>query len=309
MNNIIEVKNIYKEFGSYLAVKDLSFSVKEGEIVGILGPNGAGKTTSMRILTGFLYPTKGTIKINGKNLFENPVSSRKLIGYVPEGSPLYNEMTVIDFLSFVFEARNLDKEKKDNSVNNVVNLLKLNNVLFQRIETLSKGYRRRVGLAQAIIHNPKILILDEPTDGLDPNQKNDVRKLIKELGKDKAIIISTHILEEINALCNRTLIISKGRLLIDDTPSNILKISSAFNNIEIAVEEKNNQELKKLLASSNIAKQVSIENNLCLIKTNNYKQKKSELDKFLKRQSLTVKHLSISKGNMEEVFREMTSDE
>ena len=309
MNNIIEVKNIYKEFGSYLAVKDLSFSVKEGEIVGILGPNGAGKTTSMRILTGFLYPTKGTIKINGKNLFENPVSSRKLIGYVPEGSPLYNEMTVIDFLSFVFEARNLDKEKKDNSVNNVVNLLKLNNVLFQRIETLSKGYRRRVGLAQAIIHNPKILILDEPTDGLDPNQKNDVRKLIKELGKDKAIIISTHILEEINALCNRTLIISKGRLLIDDTPSNILKISSAFNNIEIAVEEKNNQELKKLLVSSNIAKQVSIENNLCLIKTNNYKQKKSELDKFLKRHSLTVKHLSISKGNMEEVFREMTSDE
>ena len=309
MNNIIEVKNIYKEFGSYLAVKDLSFSVKEGEIVGILGPNGAGKTTSMRILTGFLYPTKGTIKINGKNLFENPVSSRKLIGYVPEGSPLYNEMTVIDFLRFVFEARNLDKEKKDNSVNNVVNLLKLNNVLFQRIETLSKGYRRRVGLAQAIIHNPKILILDEPTDGLDPNQKNDVRKLIKELGKDKAIIISTHILEEINALCNRTLIISKGRLLIDDTPSNILKISSAFNNIDIAVEEKNNQELKKLLVSSNIAKQVSIENNLCLIKTNNYKQKKSELDKLLKRHSLTVKHLSISKGNMEEVFREMTSDE
>ncbi len=309
MNNIIEVKNIYKAFGSYLAVKDLSFSVKEGEIVGILGPNGAGKTTSMRILTGFLHPTKGTIKINGKNLFENPVSSRKLIGYVPEGSPLYNEMTVIDFLRFIFEARNLDKEKKDNSVDNVVNLLKLNNVLFQRIETLSKGYKRRVGLAQAIIHNPKILILDEPTDGLDPNQKNDVRKLIKELGKDKAIIISTHILEEINALCNRTLIISKGRLLIDDTPLNILKISSAFNNIEIAVEEKNNQELKQLLASSNIAKQVSIENNLCLIKTNNYKQKKIELDKFLKINSLTVKHLSISKGNMEEVFREMTSDE
>ena len=309
MTNIIEVKNITKKFGSFLAVKNLSFSLNKGEILGFLGPNGAGKTTTMRIITGFLSPNDGSIKINGKDLTDDPISCRRLIGYVPEGSPLYNEMSVIDFLRFICEIRDLGNKNIEKETSRVIKLLKLENVLFQKIETLSKGYKRRVGLAQAIIHNPQILILDEPTDGLDPNQKNDVRNLIKELGKDKAIIISTHILEEINALCNRTMIISKGKLLVDDQPSNILKMSKTYNSLKISIEEKKNNEFKKLLISNKIAKNIDINNDLCVIKTSNYKQLKNDLNKLIKNQSLTIKHLSVSEGSLEEVFREMTSNE
>ena len=309
MTSLIKINNISKTFGSFLAVDNLSFSIRKGEILGFLGPNGAGKTTTMRILTGFLAPTRGTVEIKGQNLKNNSINCRKLIGYVPEGSPLYNEMTVIDFLKFICEIREIEGLEIEKKVNSVVKLLKLENVIFQKIETLSKGFKRRVGLAQAIVHNPEILILDEPTDGLDPNQKNDVRNLIKELGKDKAIIISTHILEEINALCNRTMIISEGKLLIDDKPLNILKMSEFYNSIKLAVEEKDSFELKKTLISSKVAKFVDIEDELCIIRTKNYKRQKEEINKFLKRQMLTIKHLSTAKGSLEEVFRKMTSNE
>ena len=185
MSILIEAKNISKSFGSFLAVNDISFSLKKGEVLGFLGPNGAGKTTTMRLLTGFLVPDKGIIRVKQNDIFSNLTCARKSIGYVPEGSPLYNEMNTIDFLSFIYDIRKLDKNKKDKIITSIINLLKLDNVIGQKIDTLSKGYKRRVGLAQSIMHDPEILILDEPTDGLDPNQKNEVRKLIKDLGKKK----------------------------------------------------------------------------------------------------------------------------
>ena len=185
MSNLIDVYKVSKSFGSFLAVDDISFNLKAGEILGFLGPNGAGKTTTMRMLTGFVNPTKGSIKVNNLDLKFEKATASKSFGYVPEGSPLYDEMTTINFLDFITEIRDISKAEKENVINKVIKTLNLEKVVFQRIETLSKGYKRRVGLAQAIIHDPKILILDEPTDGLDPNQKNDVRKLIKKRVKNK----------------------------------------------------------------------------------------------------------------------------
>ena len=248
MTALVEVNNISKSFESFLAVDDISFSLEKGEVLGFLGPNGAGKTTTMRILTGFLKPSSGSIKINGLDLFKNLKKAREFIGYVPEGSPLYNEMTTIDFLSFICEIRNIDKGQ---NLGKIIKLLDLGEVLLQKIDTLSKGFKRRVGLAQALVHDPKILILDEPTDGLDPNQKHEVRKLIKKLGKEKSIIISTHILEEVKAICNRTMILSNGKLLIDDTPLNVLKKSSSYNNLLVSVHDKSAYELKKELQEFN----------------------------------------------------------
>ena len=199
--------------------------------MGFLGPNGAGKTTTMRMITGFLKPSKGDVFINNYNMKDYPELCKSFIGYVPEGSPLYQEMTAIDFLKFTVKIRKIKNDIVDKTLDHVIGLLNLKNILFQKIETLSKGYKRRVGLAQAIIHDPEILILDEPTDGLDPNQKNEVRKLIRKLGKEKAIIISTHILEEVNAICNRAMIIANGKLLLDDKPKEILKRSETHNSI------------------------------------------------------------------------------
>ena len=302
MSNLIEVKNISKSFDSFLAVDNVSFSLSKGEVLGFLGPNGAGKTTTMRILTGFLKPNSGIIKINGLNLFTNLKQSREFIGYVPEGSPLYNEMTTLDFLSFICEIRGINKDEK---ISRVVSLLNLNDVLLQKIDTLSKGFKRRVGLAQALIHDPKILILDEPTDGLDPNQKHEVRKLIKKLGKEKAIIISTHILEEVKAICNRTMILSNGKLLIDDAPNNVLKKSSSYNNLLISVHEKTANDLRKEIMTINKFKNVKVLGNVCSIKLKNSSDSNS-ISEYINKKKYTIKHFSINKGNLEEVFRELT---
>ena len=302
MTFLVEVKNISKSFDSFLAVDNVSFSLSKGEVLGFLGPNGAGKTTTMRILTGFLKPNSGIIKINGLNLFTNLKQSREFIGYVPEGSPLYNEMTTLDFLSFICEIRGINKDEK---ISRVVSLLNLKDVLLQKIDTLSKGFKRRVGLAQALIHDPKILILDEPTDGLDPNQKHEVRKLIKKLGKEKAIIISTHILEEVKAICNRTMILSNGKLLIDDAPNNVLKKSSSYNNLLISVHEKTANDLRKEIMTINKFKNVNILGNVCSIKLKNSSDSNS-ISEYIYKKKYTIKHFSINKGNLEEVFRELT---
>ena len=206
---MIEAKSLCKSYGPFKAVDDLSFTVEAGQVLGFLGPNGAGKSTTMKMLTGFLTPTSGTAQINGVDVVENSVAARKNIGYLPEGAPSYGEMTVEQFLVFIARARLIDKLDVPASVSGVIEKLNLLEVLHQPIETLSKGFKRRVGLAQAIIHDPQILILDEPTDGLDPNQKREVRHLIRDMAKDKIIIISTHILEEVEALCNRVMIIAR----------------------------------------------------------------------------------------------------
>ncbi|PPR16217.1 MAG: putative ABC transporter ATP-binding protein YxlF [Alphaproteobacteria bacterium MarineAlpha9_Bin3] len=222
MSVLIEVDHLTKSFGPFIAVDNISFSLKRGEVLGFLGPNGAGKTTTMRMITGFLSPTEGNINVCGNDVTRYPLQIKEKIGYVPEGAPLYGEMTVLNFLNFIAEVRKIPKKKVDSAIESAIKKLGLELVLYQQLETLSKGYKRRVGLSQAIIHDPDVLILDEPTDGLDPNQKHEVRKLIKEMASTKAIIISTHILEEVDAVCTRAMIISKGKMVVDKSPKELL---------------------------------------------------------------------------------------
>ena len=221
---LIKVNQLTKKFGPFTAVENISFNLDRGEVLGFLGPNGAGKTTTMRMITGFLSPSSGEVLISNLNIQEFPLSAKKQIGYVPEGAPLYGEMTVLNFLKFIFNLRKNENFNDDESIYIAIDKLGLEKVLYQQIETLSKGYKRRVGLAQAILHDPDILILDEPTDGLDPNQKHEVRRLITEMSSDKAIIISTHILEEVDAVCTRAMIISNGKMIIDKSPNELLKL-------------------------------------------------------------------------------------
>ena len=214
---MISVENLSKSFGQKLAVDDISFEVKKGEVLGFLGPNGAGKSTTMRMVTGYLPPTAGEVVIDGVNVREDPIGAKQKIGYLPESAPLYSDMTVSSFLSFIAELRG--KGKSD--VAAAIETCFLDPVKQQSIDTLSKGYRPRTCLAQSILHDPEILVLDEPTDGLDPNQKQEVRNLIKRMGEDKAIIFSTHILEEVEAACTRAIIIDKGKVVADGTPDEL----------------------------------------------------------------------------------------
>ena len=215
----IEVKGLDKRFGPIHAVRNVSFSVRHGEALGFLGPNGAGKSTTMKMITGFLEPTGGTVLVNGHDVGTDPISVKSSIGYLPEGAPAYGEMTVLRFLEFVAEIRGYNGAGKQRQIDRVVDLVHLDSVLEQTVETLSKGFKRRVGMAQALLHDPDVLIMDEPTDGLDPNQKHEVRSLIREMAENKAIVISTHILEEVDAVCSRAIIIAAGQILFDGTPA------------------------------------------------------------------------------------------
>jgi len=232
---MIEARSLSKRYGGFTAVDDLSFTVEPGQVLGFLGPNGAGKSTTMKMLTGFLTPTSGHALINGIDVSENSVAACEHIGYLPEGAPSYGEMTVRQFLAFIARARLINSQDVAGKVDQAIDKLNLTAVAHQPIETLSKGFNRRVGLAQAIIHDPQILILDEPTDGLDPNQKHEVRHLIQDMAHDKIIVISTHILEEVEAVCNRVMIISDGKLLADDSPSGLISRSRYHNAVSMVV--------------------------------------------------------------------------
>ena len=223
---MIEVRNITKKFGSKTVVDKLSFTVKKGEVLGFLGPNGAGKSTTMRMVTGFTAATKGDAEICGISIKTDPKKAKSHIGYLPESAPLYDDMTVRDFLKFCAEMRGLRGKQRRSAIDASIETCFLENVSHQSINTLSKGYRHRTCLAQALLHDPDVLILDEPTDGLDPNQKHEVRQLIKRLGETKAILFSTHILEEVEASCSRALIIDQGIIVADGTPDELKKQSS-----------------------------------------------------------------------------------
>jgi len=218
---MIQVENLVKAFGAKLAVNDVSFVVERGEVLGFLGPNGAGKSTTMRMVTGFIPPTSGTIKVGGYDVLDNPLPAKRLIGYLPENAPGYADMTVQGFLSFAAELRGLHGAARRSAIDRAVELCFLDNVRYQVIDTLSKGYKHRTGLAQSLIHDPDVLIMDEPTDGLDPNQKHEVRNLIKHMGEKKAIVFSTHILEEVEAACSRVIIIDRGRIVANGTPDEL----------------------------------------------------------------------------------------
>jgi ABC-2 type transport system ATP-binding protein len=226
---MIECQGLTKQYGRLRAVDDLSFRVQPGEVLGFLGPNGAGKTTTMRIVAGFLAPTSGRALVCGFDIETQGVEAKRRLGYLPEGAPSYPEMTPRSFLEFVAAVRGIPPEKRRQRLDEVFALLHLERVLEQSIDTLSKGYKRRVGLAQAILHDPEVLILDEPTDGLDPNQKHEVRELIRRMAPNKIIVISTHMLEEVEAVCNRAIIIARGKVLADDTP-HALEARSRFHN-------------------------------------------------------------------------------
>lgn len=230
---MIEVQNLTKEYGRFRAVDDLSFRVAPGEVLGFLGPNGAGKTTTMRIVAGFLPATAGRVRVGGADVETQAVEAKRRIGYLPEGAPSYPEMTPRAFLEFIADARGIAPAQRRQRLDEVFQQLHLEKVLDQTIDTLSKGYRRRVGLAQAILHDPEVLILDEPTDGLDPNQKHEVRELIGRMAKSKIIVISTHLLEEVEAVCNRAIIIARGKILADDTPRGLEQRSRFYNAVSL----------------------------------------------------------------------------
>jgi len=223
---MIETQGLTKRYGRHTVVDDLNFSCKAGEVLGFLGPNGAGKSTTMKMVTGFVAPSSGTAIVCGHDVRTDLLDAQRRMGYLPEGAPLYAEMSPRQFLAFVADVRGLTGDKRRERLAEVSELLHLEPVLDQTIDTLSKGFKRRVGLAQAILHDPDVLILDEPTDGLDPNQKHEVRELIRSMSTDKLIVISTHILEEVDAVCTRAIIIADGRLLVDDTPANLTQLGS-----------------------------------------------------------------------------------
>src|SRR5208283_874907 len=218
---MIKVHNLAKDFGTKRAVDGVSFSVETGEVLGFLGPNGAGKSTTMRMITGFIPPSEGRVSVGGFDMVNNPIPAKRLIGYLPENAPAYTDMTVEGFLSFVAELRGLHGDARKKAVQRVIEMCFLESVRFQSVDTLSKGSRHRTCFAQAILHDPDILVMDEPTDGLDPNQKHEVRSLIRRMGERKAIIFSTHILEEVEAACSRAIIIDRGQIVANGTPQEL----------------------------------------------------------------------------------------
>ena len=246
---MIEVTNLVRRYGPHIAVDRASFTIEKGEIVGFLGPNGAGKSTTMNILTGYLSPTEGTIKVDGQDILEYPMEIKKKIGYLPENPPLYQEMTVTEYLSFAGEIKGVPSGEKKERLNRIMETVGVNDVSKRLIKNLSKGYKQRVGLAQAMIGDPQVLILDEPTAGLDPTQIREIRSLISELGKDHTVILSSHILPEVSAVCKRVLIINRGRIVADDSPENLARRILGGSHIHLrldAAEEAVSAALKKV---------------------------------------------------------------
>ncbi len=233
---MITIKNLTKRYGSIYAIRDLTFDVQKGEIIGFLGPNGAGKSTTMNILTGYMPSTSGDVEIDGYNIMENPMEVKKRIGYLPEIPPLYLDMRVMEYLNFVADLKKVKKKDRKNQLESIIEKLKIEEVRNRKIQNLSKGYKQRVGLAQALIGNPEVLILDEPTVGLDPKQIIEIRELIKNLGKDHTVILSSHILSEVSAICSRVIIINKGEILAVDTPDNLANRLDSKKRLQIKIE-------------------------------------------------------------------------
>lgn len=310
MTNLIEVDSVTKRFGAITAVDNVSFSVGRGEVLGFLGPNGAGKSTTMRVITGYLPPTLGTARVCGKDIQTHPVEAKRSIGFLPEGAPLYGDMTVEGFLEFISRVRRLSGRHKKMRMGDVVERMGLNEVLLQRVETLSKGYKRRVGIAQAILHDPDVLILDEPTDGLDPNQKHHVRELIRDMGSNKAIIISTHILEEVDAVCSRALIIDRGIVVLDGTPEELHSKSRYHNAVALRAKGNEANRAAKILKSipdvGSVEKHDEVDGVSLLIIPRAGKFIADIVGSTVKDNGIEVVEMHTEAGKLDEVFRQLT---
>ncbi|VAW40770.1 Gliding motility-associated ABC transporter ATP-binding protein GldA [hydrothermal vent metagenome] len=303
---MIECKNLTKKFNQFVAVDNLSFVANKGEVLGFLGPNGAGKSTTMKMITGFLTPTSGSIKVCGIELFENQLAVKNKIGYLPEGAPSYDEMRVCDFIKFIAQMRGISKAMVATKVDEIIDRINLSKVYYQRIDTLSKGFKRRVGLAQALIHDPEVLVLDEPTDGLDPNQKHDIRQLITSMAKNKTIIISTHILEEVHAVCDRAIIIADGIIVADNTPTELENMSRYHNAVtfDADIDFSLLDQIKQMSCVRDIEYDAKRKKTTVFPTQGVYVF--DEISDFLKEHKISVTRLSMEAGRLDEVFRNIT---
>jgi ABC-2 type transport system ATP-binding protein len=303
---MIRIDNLTKHFGPFTAVNGLSFSVAPGEVLGFLGPNGAGKSTTMKMITGFMAPTSGKVTVFGHDATEQPLKAKQLIGYLPEGAPSYGDMTPRQFLQFIGKIRGFRGAELTARVKHVEDTLQLASVFDQSIDTLSKGFKRRLGLAQAIIHDPKVLILDEPTDGLDPNQKQEVRNLIANLSKDKIVIVSTHILEEVSAVCSRAIIIAGGRILADGTPSELEARSRYHGAVSITLPGAVNAESQLMQLPQ--VESVEVDNDHLVVFPREGSSLFAPVNQLIQAQGWQVDELHVERGRLDEVFRTITQE-
>lgn len=311
---LLEVEDLHVHYGSLAALRGVSISVDEGEIVCIVGPNGAGKSTTMKMITGYLSPTAGQMTVCGYDVRLHPIEIKRRIGYLPEGAPLYGDMTPLAFLNFVAEIRGFRGEEKHARIEQTVQRVNLEQVLNQPIATLSKGFKRRVGLAQAILHDPEVLILDEPTDGLDPNQKHEVRALIRSMAQAKVIILSTHILEEVEAVCTRAIIIARGKVVCDSTPAELEARSRLHNAITLAVKGDGAHEAAQSLRDLSEVEAVEVLGHIDAIARYQIYPKAGQLlaatvSQIARARGWEIVQLTVERGRLDEVFRAVTTDE
>jgi ABC-2 type transport system ATP-binding protein len=314
MTALIEADELRKSFGALKAVDGISLGVARGEVLGFLGPNGAGKSTTMKMITGFLEPDGGTARIAGFDIGLRPIDAKRRLGYLPEGAPAYAEMTPAGFLGFIAEIRGFEGAEAKRRIGAAVEKTGLEGVLNQTIDTLSKGFKRRVGLAQAILHDPEALIMDEPTDGLDPNQKHHVRELIREMSKEKAIIISTHILEEVEAVCSRAVVINKGRIVADGTAEQLMQRVPYHNAVAIRVKGDSEAAVRAALSAA-----PSIERVEMVGKENGHLELRAiprngaviagDVATLIREKSVAVEEIFVERGKLDDVFRQITTSE
>jgi ABC-2 type transport system ATP-binding protein len=312
---MIEVRNLRKSFGAKTAVNGVSFKVEMGEVLGFLGPNGAGKSTTMRMITGFIPPSAGEVSVGGFNMLENPLPAKRLIGYLPENAPSYADMTVLGFLRFAAELRGLRGEEKKRAIDRVVEMCFLESVLHQSIETLSKGFRHRTCFAQSIIHDPPVLVLDEPTDGLDPNQKHEVRTLIRKMGQTKAIVFSTHILEEVEAACSRAIIIDRGQIVANGTPDELKQRSEHAGAVTVRLLDGSSAAVLQMLNQlPTVGKCAVLSESPVMVRA--YLKKNGERGELARaiadaaaRERWRIEELHTEEGRLDEVFRSITRPE
>jgi ABC-2 type transport system ATP-binding protein len=310
---MIDIRSLTKRFGPFTAVDGVTIGVERGEVLGFLGPNGAGKSTTMKMVTGFLPPTAGTAVVCGHDVTKDPLAVKDAVGYLPEGAPAYSDMTPESFLNFIASVRGLSGKEKRARIEEVVERVHLEGVMRQTIETLSKGFKRRVGLAQAILHDPDVLVMDEPTDGLDPNQKHEVRQLIREMAPRKAIVLSTHILEEVEAVCTRAVIINRGRIVFDGSATDLQGRSRYCNAVSLTVRtagltaDSLTRELTSIASVATVEGMASRDGqHRCIVVAKNRQPIAQEVGRMAKARGWEVESMAVESGRLDDVFRDMT---